>query len=488
MRVALVIMAILYSKAVLCQNSIVKHKKDSLWQIWSDIRQPAKERSHALQTFYNTDSLSIDSLRYYQFKLIEFSKSNLLYESLGDAYFEIAKSFIGQGNIEQYSKYSFLSIEAYENCVNKKEGLSFAKYVLEDLFREGKQGKTLQKALSITAAINNKELLELKAGYHNLCGRLISAVNKQKAISHFSKASDIYISLNDSINYSINLVMQGNLYLASNILDSANHFFSKHREINIALNRSMGISSAYYKLSLVQLKLDDPNLAMHYIDSAINVAESHKRVYLSIFYRQKGEIALINNNYGLARDFCMKAYAIENSARLKIRVCECLVASYEGLGQLDTAFAFQKEFIQLKDKFNQTELRSVNAKMQLRNTITKDSLRRAKIIKYSSAKLVRRNTIQYSLVVIVVLLLATVIAIATKFKISPRLASGLIFIFFILLFEFLLVVLDPWVDSVSNGEVGWKIGINTVIALMLFGIHQASEKRLKNLILKIDNV
>jgi tetratricopeptide (TPR) repeat protein len=95
-----------------------------------------------------------------------------------------------------------------------------------------------------------------------------------------------------------------------------------------------------------------------------------------------------------------------------------------------------------------------------------------------------KNLIQYSLVALVVLLLAASIAATTKFSFKPKVASALIFILFILIFEFLLVVLDPWVESITDGEVGYKIVLNSVMALLIFGIHQISEKRLKKALIK----
>ena len=93
----------------------------------------------------------------------------------------------------------------------------------------------------------------------------------------------------------------------------------------------------------------------------------------------------------------------------------------------------------------------------------------------------RQNQIQYSLMVMFVLFLAALIAAMTKFSYKPRMAAALIFIFFILIFEFLLVLLNPWVDTITNGEVGFKIMLNTLMALLIFGLHQISEKRIKKI-------
>ena len=63
-------------------------------------------------------------------------------------------------------------------------------------------------------------------------------------------------------------------------------------------------------------------------------------------------------------------------------------------------------------------------------------------------------------------------------------AEGLIFIFFILLFEFILVAMDPWVDGWSGGNVIIKMAINSSFALVVFAGHQFFEGRLKRALIK----
>ena len=129
--------------------------------------------------------------------------------------------------------------------------------------------------------------------------------------------------------------------------------------------------------------------------------------------------------------------------------------------------------------------------MEFQKQVVKDSLAREKVIQLEKQKKEeiiqakkRQNQIQYSLMLMFVLFLAALIAAMTKFSYKPRMAAALIFIFFILIFEFLLVVLNPWVDTITNGEVGFKIMLNTLMALLIFGIHQISEKKIKQVLIK----
>ncbi|MFY0674085.1 MAG: hypothetical protein JXQ87_11795 [Bacteroidia bacterium] len=141
----------------------------------------------------------------------------------------------------------------------------------------------------------------------------------------------------------------------------------------------------------------------------------------------------------------------------------------------------------IEEKYNSEKKTNEIQRLKL-DSINRAEAERVKLEKQQQEEKVtqRRNRIQYSAVLILVILLATFIATSSKMKIKPRIAEGMIFFFFILLFEFALVVTDPWVDSLTRGQVGYKIAINTVIALILFALHQRFENALKRAILHQD--
>lgn len=109
---------------------------------------------------------------------------------------------------------------------------------------------------------------------------------------------------------------------------------------------------------------------------------------------------------------------------------------------------------------------------------------RSEQIKAEEEALALRNRIQYSAIIIFVLLLGSLIAISGRFDVSPSVAAALIFIFFILLFEFLLVVMDPFVDAWSGGNAIIKLAINSVFALVIFFGHQYFEGRIKAILIR----
>jgi len=91
----------------------------------------------------------------------------------------------------------------------------------------------------------------------------------------------------------------------------------------------------------------------------------------------------------------------------------------------------------------------------------------------------RRDNLQYSIVLIFLLILATGLMAMGRLSIPIHLAEGLIFFSFLIFFEFLLVLADPYIETWSAGAPGIKLLFNAVIAGTIFPLHSFFETNLK---------
>ena len=232
----------------------------------------------------------------------------------------------------------------------------------------------------------------------------------------------------------------------------------------------------YYQLSLkIQEEIGDKKG----IASTIN--------NIGIIYKQQGD-------YPKALKYCNKGLKISQEIGALVKekqACKCLYEIYKVQGNANEALVYIEKLNIIEDSLNVQETTKKLQQMEFQKQVLEDSLAREKVIlleKQKEEEIIqakkRQNQIQYSLMVMFVLFLAALIAAMTKFSYKPRMAAALIFIFFILIFEFLLVLLSPWVDTITNGEVGFKIMLNTLMAILIFGLHQISEKRIKKILIK----
>ena len=96
----------------------------------------------------------------------------------------------------------------------------------------------------------------------------------------------------------------------------------------------------------------------------------------------------------------------------------------------------------------------------------------------------RRDNLQYSVIFISILVLFGGVLFLGSVNLSERMAEGIIFFSFLILFEFLLVLADPYIDRWSGGAPGIKLLFNAGIAALIFPAHAFFETKLKRRLVK----
>ncbi|MBL4715747.1 MAG: hypothetical protein JKX95_03850, partial [Bacteroidia bacterium] len=97
----------------------------------------------------------------------------------------------------------------------------------------------------------------------------------------------------------------------------------------------------------------------------------------------------------------------------------------------------------------------------------------------------RRDNLQYSAIFIGILILFGGILMLGFVKVRPQDVEGIIFISFLILFEFVLVLADPHIEQYTGGAPGYKLIFNAGIAGMMFPLHQFFGGKLKKRVIKI---
>ena len=69
-----------------------------------------------------------------------------------------------------------------------------------------------------------------------------------------------------------------------------------------------------------------------------------------------------------------------------------------------------------------------------------------------------------------------------KFVASDKTIEAIIFLSFLILFEFLLVLLDPFMDNYTNGLPLISLLFNIGLALLIFPLHAYFETKLKKIV------
>ena len=157
-------------------------------------------------------------------------------------------------------------------------------------------------------------------------------------------------------------------------------------------------------------------------------------------------------------------------------------------GNFKEALEMYELHIQMRDSIKNEETQKAAIRQQ-----TKYEFEKAQLIKEQeenekrrilNEKLKRRDNLQYSVVLICLLVIGVLVAMLGRLSLPERVAEGIIFFSFLILFEFLLVLADPYIENWSGGAPGFKLLFNAAIAALIFPLHSLFETKLKGRLVK----
>ena len=511
---------------------------DSLYTVWQDETQTDSSRTEAYKTYIskgflysNPDTAFIFAQNLLRFGNVQqyarakakayhlmgaskwvifdypkaldyFFKCLKVKEEIGDkigsanSIMNIGNIYEKQGDYPKALDYYSQSLKIYEEIGNKKSCASTI-YNIGSIYKsQGNYPKALDyysQSLKIEDGIGNK------IGQANcIMGIGLIYQNQKdysKAFEYYFQSLKIREEIGDKGGSASCIHNIGIIYQNQEDYPKALDYYSQSLEIKKEIGDKRGSAATINNIGLVYKDQGDYTKALEYYQRSLKIKEE--------IGDKRGSAATIGNigmiyadqgDYPKALEYCKKSQLVSQEIEALViekNACKCLYEIYKILGKGNEALVYIEKLNIIEDSLYAEETAKTLLQMEFNKQVLADSLAREKIIFLAQQKEEeiiqsknRKNQIQYSLMFMVVLFLAALIAAMTKFSYNPKVAAALIFIFFILIFEFLLVVLDPWVETITNGEVGFKILLNSLMALFIFGIHQISEKRLKKVLIK----
>jgi len=160
---------------------------------------------------------------------------------------------------------------------------------------------------------------------------------------------------------------------------------------------------------------------------------------------------------------------------------------YDTTGQYKLALEHYKKYTIAKDSlFNEEKSKDIG-KLEAKHEFETQEIERKRKeeeeIRIEEEKENRRNNLQYSGILIFLVVLIIGISFSGRFSIPIRLAEGMVFFTFLLFFEFTLVLLDPYIENWTGGEPAYKLVINAGLAGAIFPLHSFFESKLKGRVL-----
>jgi tetratricopeptide (TPR) repeat protein len=339
-------------------------------------------------------------------------------------------------------------------------------------------------------------------------------------LQYYTRALELRKELNDSAGIAISLLDIGTIYQA--LADTAKmlQYINESYRIKQRLNDYGGIALCLIKLGnfnqgkkmypealrkykdalWYRQKAGDPNgiayahvnlgdtfLDMHRYDSAIQYATMAESEFIKAnnrtsipwvrYVQAKSNFEI--GNFRSALDI-LRELEVQ---RQPLTTKNLLLMSeiFEQLGDFKNALRYQK----LWNSENETARREYNA-VSLRNQLADyeykvqqaEENKRAEALRLAKN---RKNNLQF--LVIAILLTASFIAIIfLRKRASPKILQIAVFLVFIFVFEYLVVLCDPFVQSFGESTPVYLLLSNVVIALIIAPAHHLVDKRFRKFV------
>lgn len=265
----------------------------------------------------------------------------------------------------------------------------------------------------------------------------------QQSLDHYQQSLAIFRKIKDLRGISMCLSNMGRIYLNQDSLTASLSVFRQGLQIDEQLGDQQGITYAYISIGLVYQKLHQPLQAKTYIQKGYELAH------------RIGHMEYMSE--------CALHYSAIDSA----------------LGDFTSAYRHFKQYKAYSDSLrNEAKAQEIGRiESDYRNEEQKRKLDEAQ--KLEQAQTERRNDLQYLIIFSGIVIFFLGMIFAGKLRLTKRLTDTALFFGVLILFEFLLLLFDPYFDRYSGGIPLYKLGMNTLVALMFASIHGILEDQLR---------
>jgi tetratricopeptide (TPR) repeat protein len=321
---------------------------------------------------------------------------------------------------------------------------------------------------------DNEKLVAISSFYLSLYSKDIG--DPTKALSLLKQAEELSAKTNF---YRVQSWTASNLfevYLVLNKTDSALFYAQKDYEISLKHHYYDFFSATLYHLGTIHGKLGNKNLALNYFDMAIAQAtkiNSLKR--MNGAYNYKAEYLARINEKDSAMFCAKKAIAVVQHTPLitmSVKPAKLLLDMYRNTN-VDSAFKYSEIFRMANDSlFNSRTVQRTQA-MSFAADMRQQELAAEKLKEEEE----RKENIQYALIALgIVSVFILYLLLSRTSIINPKLIRFFGVIALLLVFEFLNLLLHPFLERVTHHSPVLMLLALVGIAALLVPLHHKLEK------------
>jgi len=314
----------------------------------------------------------------------------------------------------------------------------------------------------------------------------------EKALEYCYLSLEISQKMNDQNLTAITMTNLGAIYTHQGNIEKVNEFYSKSIKIYQEVGNTKGIAYCLNNIGASYENEGDPENAIKNYRKGLKLWEELGDMQgIALACSNIGDLVLAQGNIEEAAKYAVRSYeiAIELGYPLLIReAAKLLKEVHRRNGDFKLALEMSELFVRMRDSINNQETQKATIRLQTKYEFEKVQLVKEQEEKESARLLAeetgRRDNLQYSVILIALLILFGGVLSLGFMKASPKMAEGIIFFSFLILFEFLLVLADPYIENWTGGAPGMKLLFNAGIAALIFPAHAFFESNLKSSLAK----
>ncbi|HPI53138.1 MAG TPA: hypothetical protein PLU10_00530 [Chitinophagaceae bacterium] len=236
--------------------------------------------------------------------------------------------------------------------------------------------------------------------------------------------------------------------------------------------------AVYYRIqSLIAEKQQNLPVAKMYLDSAETILyQQNEPLLLSNFFIRKGEFFLRHHQPDEAIMAAKQAFELAQSRRyfpFMNTAAENLDSAYCMKGDFKQAHSYQEMAVSYADSLQLLLDKDEIILLEV------DNLEKQKELfqKQQESEVVRKNNLQYMIIVILIAISFLIFLLAGSFKIHKLIIRGLGYFVFIFLFEFIILLADHKIHHMTHGEPLKIMGLKIILIGFLLPIHHWVEEK-----------
>ncbi|MFC2130869.1 tetratricopeptide repeat protein [Bacteroidota bacterium] len=387
----------------------------------------------------------------YALQGVELAKKLDWNKGIANSYNTLATNYWVKGNYDKSLEYYHKSLNINEEEENKKgiaQNLNNIGIIYHNQNKFDKALEYFKKSLNINREIADKRGIAMNL--NNISDIYQTKENFDEALRFNLDALEIYEELSHKSGIAMNMGNIGNIYRSKGEYQKALDYYIQTLKISEELGDKRQIAHTLIDLSTLYYKLGE-------MDDSVKDKNPVLNIQSEILYKKAVE-------YGLA------AASIAEKSKLGenlFHIYENIYLAYRKLGEYKSALEYYEKYQTEKESVLSEESQEKIAQLEMEYLLEKERREKA-----------YRNTVQYSGISVLVILLFTGLFLIPRFNFSTGVTEAMTFITFLLFYEFILVFTEPWVDNFTEQVPMYKLGINIAIALLFIPFHKI-EKRLR---------